>query len=467
MDMATARDLLLRDDVRAAFTAWFQAKHPGMDKALVKALNNPMPGLWQSFIGSEAYTSMNIDSGVSSERLSLPRTEPISYEPPGTIATGPLPEGMTIVYEPPIMPEPPVVTTVTDDAPVMPSNNGHSTANQDVIAVLARALEAHGISSKTQEMDIDSITEIARTEAKIAVMESFNSGAIRDSAHDAIMFAVHDGLLVTEKKISIHVNDNPPVVVDGVAPKWFARAYKLATLRKNIMLVGPKGCGKTHGAGMIAKALGLPFYFSSLTAGVDESEFKGVLNPLSGEYIDSSYIKAYKHGGLYLADEFDAADPNATIFLNASTSNGHLSIPLRKDEQIIARHPDFVFIAAANTHGHGANRAYVGRNQLDASTLDRFAIGTINIDYDEDMEAALYEKRVVQYGQRLRERCRSITGWTRDVSTRNIKDANDLFASGMFTLESSWYGFFSDWKEQELNRVDVIIDHEQETAVLH
>jgi hypothetical protein len=40
----------------------------------------------------------------------------------------------------------------------------------------------------------------------------------------------------------------------------------------------------------------------------------------------------------------------------------------------------FVCIAAANTFGTGADRQYVGRNQLDESTLDRFRIGQIELD---------------------------------------------------------------------------------------
>jgi hypothetical protein len=41
-------------------------------------------------------------------------------------------------------------------------------------------------------------------------------------------------------------------------------------------------------------------------------------------------------------------------------------------------------IAAANTYGRGADRLYVGREQLDASSLDRFGFWTM--DYSEDVE---------------------------------------------------------------------------------
>ena len=41
-------------------------------------------------------------------------------------------------------------------------------------------------------------------------------------------------------------------------------------------------------------------------------------------------------------------------------------------------------IAAGNTIGHGADYEYVGRNQLDAASLDRFAI--VQIDYSVEIE---------------------------------------------------------------------------------
>jgi hypothetical protein len=53
---------------------------------------------------------------------------------------------------------------------------------------------------------------------------------------------------------------------------------------------------------------------------------------------------------------------------NAAVDGALASFP----HGMFKRHPDFVFIAAANTFGMGANDRYVGRNRLDAATLDRF-----------------------------------------------------------------------------------------------
>ncbi|MCH7728630.1 MAG: hypothetical protein IH991_19420, partial [Planctomycetes bacterium] len=71
------------------------------------------------------------------------------------------------------------------------------------------------------------------------------------------------------------------------------------------------------------------------------------------------------------------------VVVNAALANGHLRLP---DGTTVDRHADFVCAAAANTFGTGADRQYVGRNQLDAATLDRFAACRLAFDYDVDLE---------------------------------------------------------------------------------
>jgi cobaltochelatase CobS len=57
---------------------------------------------------------------------------------------------------------------------------------------------------------------------------------------------------------------------------------------------------------------------------------------------------------------------------------------------MVSKHPDFVCVAGANTFGLGANRMYVGRNQLDAATLDRFCV--ITWDYNTSLESKIGDK---------------------------------------------------------------------------
>jgi MoxR-like ATPase len=149
-----------------------------------------------------------------------------------------------------------------------------------------------------------------------------------------------------------------------------------------VMLVGPAGSGKTTLCEQVAEAIDLRFYFT----GAVSSEYKlsGFVDA-QGRIVSTAFREAYKNGGLFLFDEVDASMPQAIMAFNAALANGHCDFP--GDTAPTPRHPDFRVVAAANTYGRGADRQYVGRNQLDAASLDRFAV--ITLDYDETLETAL------------------------------------------------------------------------------
>ena len=102
-----------------------------------------------------------------------------------------------------------------------------------------------------------------------------------------------------------------------------------------------------------------------------------------GEYVPTEFRKAYENGGLFLFDEIDGSFPQAVLAFNAALANDSMDFP----DKNVPRNEKFYCIAAANTIGLGANRQYVGRNQLDAASLDRFVF--IDWDYDENLERKL------------------------------------------------------------------------------
>jgi hypothetical protein len=66
--------------------------------------------------------------------------------------------------------------------------------------------------------------------------------------------------------------------------------------------------------------------------------------------------------------------------------NQALSTPLFTfPDAVVPRHPDFVFLGAANSYGHGS-ADYVGRFKQDVAALDRFAY--LLWEYDEALELA-------------------------------------------------------------------------------
>lgn len=168
----------------------------------------------------------------------------------------------------------------------------------------------------------------------------------------------------------------------GIQHKDFEVLLKLASGRLDAMLVGPAGSGKTTLCHNISDALELPFYMVSVGQQTTKTDLLGYMDA-TGNYIKTLLRQAYEFGGLYLMDEIDAGNSNVITILNSLLANGMAAFP----DAMVKRHKDFVFFAAANTYGKGNDRQYIGRNQLDAASLDRFVV--ITLDYDNRLELSL------------------------------------------------------------------------------
>lgn len=170
--------------------------------------------------------------------------------------------------------------------------------------------------------------------------------------------------------------------VKGLRHFQLEELIRVAALRLPCLMVGMAGTGKTHASEQVAEALGLDYYTMSVGAQTSKSDIIGFMNA-NGGYVSTHFRTAFEKGGVFLMDEIDAGNANVLIQVNAALSNGLCAFP----DAMIKKHKDFVFIASANTYGTGMNRQYVGRNQLDAATLDRFTI--VDWDIDNQLEEHL------------------------------------------------------------------------------
>lgn len=169
--------------------------------------------------------------------------------------------------------------------------------------------------------------------------------------------------------------------INDLTHKKFETVLKLVNLKMPVLLVGPAGSGKNVLCQQIAKALNLDFYFTN--AVTQEFKITGYADA-NGRFVETQFYQAFKNGGLFMLDEIDASCPESLVVLNCAIANGYFDFP---GVGFVKAHPDFRVIAAANTYGTGADLSYVGRNQLDAATLDRFSV--INIDYDKRIEKSV------------------------------------------------------------------------------
>lgn len=156
----------------------------------------------------------------------------------------------------------------------------------------------------------------------------------------------------------------------------------------DVLLVGPAGSGKTTLSAHAANKLGLPFYCVSIGPETLKSDLLGYCDG-GGRYHTTPIRAAFERGGVLLLDEFDAGNAGSLTILNSLLANRMASFPDRPAP--IRASEDFKVICAANTFGRGADRRYCGRNQLDAATLDRFAV--IEINYDENLERSIAENK--------------------------------------------------------------------------
>jgi AAA domain (dynein-related subfamily) len=285
------------------------------------------------------------------------------------------------------------------------------------------------------------------------------SGAIDSEALEARLAALKAEILagreqVVRVELSQAGEDSPRDL--GLQHKKFPLLLKTLGIkargkRHNVALVGPAGTGKTESAHQAALALGLKFYPVSVGPQTTQSQLVGYMDA-HGNYVRTAVREAFEHGGVLLLDEFDSANAGVATCLNQLTANRGAGF---SDGQYVERHPDFVVIAAMNTFGQGADAQYVGRNQMDAATLNRFAV--IYWDQDNALESALcIDKDWCRWVQRVRLAVEEL-GLRHVVSPRASYDGAEALASGISRAEVElmyvWQGLKATEKAKVLAKL--------------
>lgn len=240
--------------------------------------------------------------------------------------------------------------------------------------------------------------------------------------------------------------------VKGVLPAEFEQMVQLASQRIPIYLVGPAGCGKTYLAGKLAEALGVEYSDQSCSEGMSESVFNGRLLPIGkgGEFkhVPSPFMTRYEKGGVMLLDEIDAGDSNLFTYMNKAVANESYTAEQRFENPVVKKHRDFILVAAANTFGSGGDAMYVGRNQLDAATLDRFQVGMICMDYSREVELSIAPQELCEWAWRIRDLIQA-NKLRRIMSTRVIKNLAAMTLAYGWTEKEWAKSYFMSWSEAE------------------
>jgi MoxR-like ATPase len=244
--------------------------------------------------------------------------------------------------------------------------------------------------------------------------------------------------------------------IEGIFHATFEEILDLGNAREPIFAYGPGGSGKSTIGEQLAEALGLSFHMISCSSGMTEGQVLGRLLPVGTngkfEFVGTEFLNAFENGGVFLADEIDAADPNTLLIWNSALANGRISLPNRPKKPMAVMHEDFVFIAAANTLGGGADRMYSGRNKLDGAFMDRFCCSKVMIGYDPNLEEQVcpdveLRTRLLAYRANL-----EANRLERIISTRFMAKAYKAKQRG-WSDEKIDETLFRGWRENEINLV--------------
>lgn len=204
--------------------------------------------------------------------------------------------------------------------------------------------------------------------------------AEQESIMDPVMSLIHNASKI--KPADLEIAD--------LKWKYLVRS---AVRGKNIMMVGPAGCGKTHAAKALPAATGRPFFYFNLGATQDpRATLIGNTHFINSQtkFDESAFVKAIQtENAVILLDELSRAHPEAWNILMTVLDEGQRYLRLDEDidSPIIKVATGVSFIATANI-----GNEYTSTRVLDRALLDRFEVIEVDI-LSKDNEIKLLTNR--------------------------------------------------------------------------
>lgn len=240
-------------------------------------------------------------------------------------------------------------------------------------------------SNPYEQAIVDAIVEKAGTESREIIITDVRK---------QIESYVEEQLSNLPVKIELQQEGKTIKDISGIFHYRYQDILKLVNQNIPVFLKGGAGSGKNHVLEQVAEALDLDFYFSN--AITQEFKLTGFIDA-NGKFHETQFYKAFTNGGLFFLDEMDASIPEVLLILNSAIANKYFDFPTGR----VSAHEDFRVVSAGNTMGTGADHIYVGRQQLDGATLDRFA--QVEFTYDNKVEHQLSSNEdLVNFVQKLR-----------------------------------------------------------------
>jgi len=179
---------------------------------------------------------------------------------------------------------------------------------------------------------------------------------------------------------------DPNFVEDPVVAKVVEFAIKR---RKNLLLVGPTGCGKSCLAINVMARLKERGEVFSCDGNTSTDELIGKPWATTNDKgtgitvtVPGAALRSYKNGKILLLEEVDMAVPDILSSMHRMMeTNQKFFVCNVGTEEIIPKHKDFAVVGTANTIGTGEDTfMYAGTKPLNQAFMNRFSL-TVVMDY--------------------------------------------------------------------------------------
>ena len=258
-----------------------------------------------------------------------------------------------------------------------------------------------------------------------------------------------------------------PKVIEGFyMPDFTDSLVARVRYKRNVLLVGPTGSGKSDMIEKMAKAYEIPCVRINFSSGTSEGDLLGKFVIKNGETIfaDGYIPLAMKNGWWVILDEVDYAQPEHISCLQA-VLEGKALVNIKNEGEIVDPHARFRVFATANTKGRGdMTDSYNGTNFLNIAFLDRWTIFEMNYTKKEkDIAKAIIGDdimagKLIDLFNLLRQSVKNNDLNNASFSTRRLIQTCEALKMGDSLNDSIQYEILNRYHEEEVNIITEYIN---------